>query len=428
MNIKKQKLSASIIGLGYVGLPMLHLMAKKKVNYFGFEKNRYRLDQLKRNKTYISDISNKELRQINKDKIFDLKDIYKVAETDYIIFCLPTPLSQKKEPDMTFITEAFNIVEPYLVKNQTIILESTVYPGATRKIFEEKILKRFNLGKNFFLCYSPERINPGQLKKSGYKFFFENTTKVISGYDESSLNKIKKIYNFLFKKTYYAKSLEIAEMSKLVENSYRSVNIGLVNELKMICKNLNLNIHDVQDTASSKPFGFTRFTPGPGVGGHCIPIDPIFVDWIAKKNKISAKFISLARETNLKITNWIIQNIIKDYPKVKDLKKKLKILIIGMAYKPNVNDSRESPSLEIFKKLEKYNNSVDFFDSKIKRLIISGKKKISNDKQNFKSYDFVVLCTNHDDLNKKKLIREAKLIFDTRGVFKSSDLKKVIHL
>ena len=147
-----------------------------------------------------------------------------------------------------------------------------------------------------------------------------------------------------------------------------------------------------------------------------------------KKNKISAKFISLARETNLKITNWIIKNIIKNYPKVKDLKKKLKILIIGMAYKPNVNDSRESPSLEILKQLEKYNNSVDFFDSKIERLIISGKKKISNDKQNFKSYDFVVLCTNHDDLNKKKLIREAKLIFDTRGVFKNSDLKKVIHL
>ena len=329
---------------------------------------------------------------------------------------------------MSIIKDAFKSIRPYLRAYQTIILESTVYPGATKDIFKKELSKRFDLGKNFFLCYSPERINPGQKNKTGYKYFFENTTKVISGYNLQSLKKIKKIYDVLFKTTFTAKSLEIAEMSKLVENAYRSVNIGLVNELKMICNNLKLNIHNVQDVASSKPFGFTKFTPGPGVGGHCIPIDPIFIDWIARKNKSKASFISLARTTNLRVTSWILRNIYKKMPGVKNSKTKKKILIVGIAYKPNVNDIRESSGIEIFKKIKKLNNQVEYLDNKIDSINIWGKKYSSKNNKDYKKYDAVIICTAHDGLNKKELYKKSKLIFDTRGIFKDYSSKKIIQL
>ena len=428
MKKRSKKISASIIGLGYVGLPMLHLLSKKKINYYGFEKDINKINLLKKNSSYISDISNAQLKIINKSNLFSLKEIYKIKETDFIILCLPTPLKKKKEPDMSIIKDAFKSIRPYLRAYQTIILESTVYPGATKDIFKKELSKRFDLGKNFFLCYSPERINPGQKNKTGYKYFFENTTKVISGYNLQSLKKIKKIYDVLFKTTFTAKSLEIAEMSKLVENAYRSVNIGLVNELKMICNNLKLNIHNVQDVASSKPFGFTKFTPGPGVGGHCIPIDPIFIDWIARKNKSKASFISLARTTNLRVTSWILRNIYKKMPGVKNSKTKKKILIVGIAYKPNVNDIRESSGIEIFKKIKKLNNQVEYLDNKIDSINIWGKKYSSKNNKDYKKYDAVIICTAHDGLNKKELYKKSKLIFDTRGIFKDYSSKKIIQL
>ena len=428
MKKKLKNISASIVGLGYVGLPMLHLLSKKKLKYYGFERDLNKIQLLKKNSSYITDISNKQLKIINKKNLFSLKEIHKIKETDYIIFCLPTPLTKEKEPDMSIIEDAFKIIKPHLREYQTIILESTVYPGATKDIFMKTLSKKFDLGNNFFLCYSPERINPGQLKKTGYKFFFENTTKVISGYNLRSLKKIKKIYNILFKSTCVAKSLEIAEMSKLVENAYRSVNIGLVNELKMICDNLKLNIHNVQDVASSKPFGFTKFTPGPGVGGHCIPIDPIFIDWIAKKNKSRANFISLARTTNLKVTSWILNKIYKTIPEIKKLNKKKKILIVGIAYKPNVNDIRESSGIEIFKRIKRLNNLVDYYDTKVDNIIVSGKQYFSKNNKNYEKYDAIIICTAHDDLNKKELYKKSKLIFDTRGIYKDYSSKKIIQL
>ena len=202
---------------------------------------------------------------------------------NYIILCLPTPLTSKNEPDLSNILKAFDSIIPYLKKNQTIILESTVYPGATRFLFQNYLKKNFKLGKNFFYGYSSERISPGQVNKKEYKYFLYNTTKVVSGYDKNSLIKISNLYKGVFQNIYSAQSLEIAEMSKLVENSYRSVNIGLVNEIKKICFSLNINFNKVLDAAATKPFGFNLFKPGPGVGGHCIPIDPIFVTWVAKK-------------------------------------------------------------------------------------------------------------------------------------------------
>lgn len=420
--------SVGVIGLGYVGLPMLHLLSKKKIKCFGFDVDEDKINKINKNISYISDLKNSDLKKIDKRNIFSMQELQSINKIDYLIFCLPTPLNINYEPDMSLIKGAFESIKPYLKKNQTIILESTVYPGATKEIFYNYLSKKFILGKNFYLCYSSERISPGQNNKKEFKFFLENTTKVISGYSNACLLKINFLYKKIFKYLFLSQSIEIAEMSKLVENSYRSVNIGLVNELKTICHKIGLNIHEVLRTAASKPFGFNMFRPGPGVGGHCIPIDPVFIDWVAKKNNIRAKFINLARATNIKISTWVLNKIYNFDKKIKNKKFKKKILIIGMAYKENINDTRESPSIKIFKELAKYNNKVEYHDTFIKSLYINKKKYESINIDKIKNYDFVIVCTAHKNLNKKKIIKDAKVIFDSRGVFNKYKSNKIIQV
>ena len=354
----RKKINIGIIGLGYVGLPLL-LLINKKFNVFGFDKDKSKVSSLKKKISYISDVKNDELKRLNSDIFNHSSEYHKLSLCDYVIICLPTPL-KKNTPDMSYIEECFSEIYKYLKKNQTIILESSVYTGATRDIFEKKINKKFKLGKNFFLCYSPERIDPGQdklIKKTEYV----NITKLISGHSKKCLAKIRILYKSVFKKIYECSSIEVAETAKLLENIYRSVNIGLVNEMKIITHKLNLNIHQVIDAAGSKPFGFRKFSPGPGVGGHCIPIDPVFMSWLAKKNGNESKFINLSVQANKRITDWTIKNI------TLRLKKKNKILLLGLTYKKDVNDMRESPSLKIFKSLILKKYDVQYNDPYIKK-------------------------------------------------------------
>ena len=418
----------AVIGLGYVGLPILHLMKKIGLNCIGFDKNFSRIESLKSKKSYISDISNKQLKIFKENQFFNMQEIKYIKKADYIIFCLPTPLKKNNTPDMSIIKSAFQSSREYLRKGQTIILESTVYPGATKEIFYRYLSKKFKLGKNFFLCYSSERINPGQNFKKNYKFFLHNTPKVISGIDLASLKKIEFLYKKIFKILHKTKSVEIAEMSKLVENSYRSVNIGLVNELKMICHKLKLDIHEVLAASKTKPFGFNAFYPGPGVGGHCIPIDPVFLSWVSKKNGMKAKFVSSARKMNLDVTNWVIKQIFDYAENIQNKSIKTKILIIGIAYKPDVNDMRESPSIKIFKRLMGRNNIVDFHDTKIKEFKINSKIHFSKPVENCFKYDYVIICTNHSNLDKKTLLKKSKIIFDTRNVYENIYSKKIIRI
>ena len=422
-----QEHSASVIGLGYVGLPILHLLSKKKINTYGFDIEKSKIDLLKSNVSYISDLKSKELNIINKKNLFTMSNLEKIKDSQYLIICLPTPFTNKK-PDISKIKSAFKKITPYLKKNQTIILESTVYPGATKEIFYSYLSKKFDLGNNFFLGYSPERISPGQTDKKKFKYFLENTPKVISGYNLKSLNKVNSLYKNIFSNLCEAESLEIAEMSKLVENSYRSVNIGLVNELKIICKKLKLDINKIIETAGTKPFGYNKFYPGPGVGGHCIPIDPLFLNWIANRNGARSKFINLARLTNVRITNWVIDQIFKESPQLKSLKISRKILIIGLAYKADVNDTRESPSLKIFKTLKYHNNIVDYHDEKIPKIKILNKYINSVSLDKIKNYDCVIIATDHSNLKKNFIFKNAKKIFDTRGVYSKYNNKKLIKL
>ena len=422
------KKTIAVIGLGYVGLPLLHLLTKKKINCLGFDIDIKKLNLLKKNVSYISDLSNKDLKIINKRNLYSMKEVQFINKASYIIFCLPSPLKKGNKPDLSMILDAFKKINKYLKKNQTIILESTVYPGATRKIFHKSLSKKFSVGKNFFYGYSSERVSPGQTDKKQFKYFLENIPKVISGYDKKSLNKINDIYKIIFKSVFCAESIEIAEMSKLVENSYRAVNIGLANELKTICHKLKININQVLSAAKTKPFGFNAFYPGPGVGGHCIPIDPVFIEWIAKINKVDAKFINLARSTNLNITKWVTSKIFEYDSRIKNKKYKTKILLIGLAYKADVNDVRESPSLKIYKSLIKKNNIVDFHDTKIKKIKIFSKMYYSQKINQCSKYDYVIITTDHSDLNKKVILSKSKKIFDTRGVFGEVKSKKIINL
>ena len=310
-----------------------------------------------------------------------------------------------------FLESAFS----HLRKNQMIILESTVYPGATEDVFVKKIKKKFNLGKDFYLAYSPERINPGVKGKIKYL----DITKVVSGYSKNCLDLVSLFYKKIFKSIHQTKNIITAEFSKLYENSYRSVNISLANEMKMISDKFNLNIYEIINASKTKPFGFTSFLPGPGMGGHCIPIDPLFISWSAKKKGFNARFIENSRIINNKIVSWILNKIEKNI----SVKNK-KILILGVAYKKNVNDERESPALKMIQYFMKKTKNIFFHDPYIERVYV-GKKKVNCinnfSYKNLKYYNAIIICTDHDFYDFKKVIRYSKLVFDTRGVMRNSN-------
>ena len=420
--MKKKKI-IGLIGLGYVGLPLL-LEINKKYIVYGFEIDEKKIYSLKNKISYISDISKKNLNRLNKENIFDLdNNLEKITKCEYIIFCVPTPL-KNNIPDMSYIKSSFRRIFPYLRKNQTIILESSVYPGATEEIFLKKLKSKFKIGKNFFLTYSPERIDPGK-NKTFKKLAYKKINKLISGHTKKCEKKIKNLYMNIFKNIYLCKSIKVAETSKIFENIFRAVNIGLVNEMKILTNKMNINIHDVVESAGTKPFGFKKFVPGPGVGGHCIPIDPVFMKWIANRYNYKTKFIDLGEKINIKVTDWIIDKI----KEVISKKKKNKILILGVTYKPDINDIRESPSLKIMKKLMSFKNCiVDFTDPYVDRIKLNRSYLDSSKVKNFGIYDLTILCTDHYKFNYNKILNESKRLIDTRGRYKDSKLSKIIHL
>ena len=330
-----------------------------------------------------------------------------------IIICLPTPIKKNTKPDLSAIETIIKKIEKYLKKGQLIILESTTYPGTTREIIGKK-LSRFKIGENIFLAYSPERENPGG------KVPFNKITKVSSGFSNRCSVLSKLIYKKIVKNVVAASSLEEAEMTKLLENIYRSVNIGLVNELKMISKEMGIDINKVIKLASTKPFGFKPFFPGPGIGGHCIPIDPYYLYWRAKKFGQEAKFIKLAGDINIETTDWTIRNIVKILNKSKSRKRK-KILILGIAYKKNIEDVRESAAIKIINNLRKKNFLVDFSDPHINfkdkdlQKIIGKSEFIKITKKNLTNYDCVILVTDHDDFDYKLITKYSNILIDTRN-------------
>ena len=325
---------------------------------------------------------------------------------------------------MSFVFNCAKNLKRFIKDNHVVILESTVYPGATREFGNKIIKKNFNLGKNLFLGYSPERENPGDKN-----FSYRSTPKVISGYSDNCKIIIKNIYNLFVKRTVLVNKIEEAELSKLLENLYRAVNIGLVNEMKIICNKLGIDIFNTIDAASTKNFGFEKFLPGPGLGGHCIPIDPFYLSWISKKNGYEPKFIKLAGIINSQIPNWTI----KQLHKIIKIKKKTKILLLGVAYKKNTDDDRESPSFEFIKILNKKKIKYDYCDPYFPKLrkgrnISKIKYSIKLTKQNLKNYDATILLTDHSNFDYDLIANNSKIILDTRGKFKSTKFKDNLNI
>jgi UDP-N-acetyl-D-glucosamine dehydrogenase len=407
--INNKKIKICVIGLGYVGLPLVRRFVEKNIITFGIDSDKIKISKLLIGKNYIKNFNFHYFKKNNKQlsSTFDI-----VKNVDIIFICLPTPLKNNK-PDLSYIKKCITSLMPHLKKDQTIILESTVYPGATNELVKKEIDKRFNIGKNFFLGYSPERENPGDKN-----FSYQSTPKVISGSTKMCIKIVSLIYSKICAKVYIAKNIEIAEASKLLENLYRAVNIGLINEFKMICKKLKIDVYDVIDAAATKNFGFNKFMPGPGWGGHCIPIDPFYLSWRSKQVGYNPKLIEATGKINNDLPKILTDEIINFFKK-----KKIKILIIGISYKKNVDDDRESPAYEFIKYFLKNKIYFDYFDPhfhslKIGRTNKLKKKRVNLTKKNLRFYDGVLIVTDHDNIDYKKIYTYSNTIFDTRGIMK----------
>ena len=424
--ISLNKETIGVFGLGYIGLPLALNLSQKKIKVLGFDIDKEKINNLKKNKSYLSHIKSKEISYAKKKGFIATNDFSLVVNLDVIIICVPTPLKKNKVPDLSFIKMTIKSISKYLKKNQLISLESTTYPGTTKEIILP-IIKNKGLipGKNFFLAFSPERLDPG-IKSVKIK----EIPKITGGITKNCALISSKIYKKIHNKVITVSDTETAEIVKLLENVYRAVNIGLVNELKGLTDKLNLNIYEIIKAASTKPFGFTPFYPGPGLGGHCIPIDPYYLSWKANKIGIKTDFIKLAGEINSSIPTKIL-NKINNIFKTKNIKN-IKILILGIAYKKNVNDLRESPGIKILDLLLKKKYKVKYSDpliSKIPRLrnFKLNLKSIKLNSKNIRKFDLVILTTDHDVFNYKLIYNSSKLILDTRGVYRKDKDKKVIY-
>jgi len=420
--MNKKKINVCIVGLGYVGLP-LALETSDKFNVFAYDNNKRIISNLKKIKSDLLKIDLDVLKKNISKTFFPTDDIKIIQKSDYIVICLPTPLSKNKDPDLSYVTNFLNSASKFFKKGQTVILESTTYPGTTDEIlkpFFENL--NYKIGEEIFLGYSPERIDPGR------EINITDINKICSGYSKSCKKKVLGFYNKIFKNVILVSSNKVAEMAKLYENIFRNVNIGLVNELKIICDKLNINVREVIEAASTKQYGFMKFAPGPGIGGHCIPIDPFYLTWKAKEKEIHTRFIELAAEINSTMPDWIINKIMDELNKRSSTLKNSNFLIIGVAYKKNVADTRESPAYKIIEKLLLNGAKVDYYDPFVKEFKINNQKikNIVLNNKNLKKYDFCIIITDHDEIEYKKLYKNFKIIFDSRNKLKNT--KKVIQI
>lgn len=413
--ISKKKAVIGVIGLGYVGLPLSILFVNKGFKICGFDIDKAKIKKIFSNISYIDRIENKLIKKLNYSGKFS-HNFKNISLCDVIVICVPTPL-KNNNPYTNYIKNTYKYIEKFLKPGQVIILESTSYPGTTNELIVKKIEKEFKIGKNFFVGFSSERINPGFNENSIHK-----VPKVVSGQTKKCLKIINNFYSNFFSTIVRCKSIEIAEFSKLLENIYRAVNIGFINEMKLVAQRFNLDIFDIIKVAATKPFGFKRFDPGPGTGGHCIPIDPRYLYYKSSKLGFKPKFIELAGETNLKVLKNIASLTFKNLRERKISNNKAKILILGIAYKKNIDDLRESAALNLINILKKKIKNIDFSDPYIKSFIKTRTSKI--DKKSIKisakilrKYDLTILMTDHDNFDYKVIYKNSNFIIDTRGKF-----------
>ena len=416
-NIEKKKARVCVVGMGYVGLPLAVALAHKGFYVYGLDSNASRIKKLKSAQSYIVDVDPQEVVRLIKNKTFSpTTDTHALKDSDVIIICVPTPLRKVKVPDISYVVKASKMIAHHLRRAQLIILESTSFPTTTREVVLPNLMKsNLTPEEDFFLCFSPERVNPGSRR-----FPLTKIPKVIGGMSPRGGRLAKSLYSKIIKKIFLASCPEIAETSKLLENTFRLVNIALANEFAIVCSKLGISVWEVIDAAATKPFGFMPFYPGPGTGGHCIPCDPLYLSWKAKKLGFSTRMIDLASQVNHCMPHYVVQRVSSVIKAQGTSLNKADILILGVTYKKNVKDLRESPALDLIEELRRRGAHVDYFDPLIPYLKVGGidSKRIALTKRALRRYTCVILVTDHTSLDYSFIQSHARLIFDTRRVYR----------
>lgn len=428
--INKRRANIGIIGLGYVGLPLAVTFANAGFNVTGIDPIPEKVDMVNRGESYIQDVTSAQLRKhIESGRIRATSDYSVLKEIDAVSICVPTPLRKTGDPDLSFIANASRSLAPFLHRGMVVVLESSTYPGTTREMVLPTLTENSSLivGEDFFLAFSPERVDPGRTDFTTY-----NTPKVMGGITVNCTEVGVAWYGKALETIVPVSTTEVAEMTKLLENTFRMINISMVNELAQMCDRLNIDVWEVIDAAATKPFGFMKFTPGPGMGGHCIPVDPLYLSWKMKSINYTARFIELASEIDSNMPRYVVGKI---QDALNDHKKPLngsKILVLGVAYKPNISDLRESPALDVIHLLREKGAVVSYYDPYVPELDfefvrLSSEKDLAGAVE---KADCVAIITNHSKVDYAMVLEKAQLIYDTRNALKdiAKNNSKVVKL
>ncbi len=426
--IEQKSARLGIIGMGYVGLPLALEFCKAGFDVTGIDLDKKKIDSIKNGKSYIEDATDSDIAAaVGQGRLHATTDFSVLQQLDTVSICVPTPLRKTKDPDISYILSATQMIAKYLHKGQLIVLESTTYPGTTEEIILPELeSKGLKAGVDFFLAFSPERIDPVNIK-----YNTRNTPKIIGGVTSKCTESASALYRTAVETVIAVSSTRAAEMVKLLENTFRAVNIGLVNEIAIICDKLGMDVWEIIDAAATKPFGFMPFYPGPGLGGHCIPVDPHYLSWKLKMFNYNARFIELASEVNTNMPYFVVSKVFDALNAQRKSINGSKILILGVAYKKDVGDVRESPALDVIRLLKDKGGLISYNDPHIPHLHEENMEFSSVELNNYdalNNYDCTVIVTNHSSYDYQKVVDCSKIIVDTRNATKGIISEKILKL
>jgi UDP-N-acetyl-D-glucosamine dehydrogenase len=415
--ILERKADIGIVGLGYVGLPLAMEFVCSGFHVYGIDLNEEKVNLLNQGQSHVLDVKSEELKRAVDSGLFKAYPSYSVvSDMDCVIICVPTPLRHTKDPDMSHIVDATQNTARRAHKNMLVVLQSTTYPGTTNEILLPEFRSdHLQIGKDIFVAFSPERVDPGNPQ-----YNTRNTPKIVGGVTPACTEMAKTLYEQALETVIPVSSTATAEMVKLLENTFRSVNIGLVNEIAIICEKLGVNVWEVIGAAASKPFGFMPFYPGPGLGGHCIPIDPIYLSWKLKALNYNARFIELASDVNTHMPEYCVSRISRILNQHRKCIHGSRILILGVAYKKDITDMRESPALDVIRLLQAEKAWVDYSDPYVPELELDGKQmhSVELNSETVAGYDMVAVVTDHSNVDYGMIQQSAQVIFDSRNAYK----------
>ena len=425
--IRSKAVRAGVIGLGYVGLPLAVEFAKAGVKAVGFDVDTKKTASILKGKSYISDIESEVVSRVVRDgTLVATTDFALLKDVDTINICVPTPLRKTKDPDLSYVVKAAEQIAAHLRPGQLVILESTTYPGTVTEVVQPMLEKQgLRAGTDFFLAFSPERVDPGNVE-----WMTRNIPKVVGGTDTNSTEVAAALYNLIVETVVPVSSTRVAEMVKLLENTFRAVNIGLVNELALMCRDLDVDVWEVIDAAKTKPFGFMPFYPGPGLGGHCIPIDPFYLSWKARQNGFESRFIELAGHVNASMPRYVVERVTEALNSRARSVRGSRVHLCGMAYKPNVGDVRESPSLDIANLLIRQGANVSYSDPHVGVVREAGLTldEVPLSQALEDGVDVSVITTHHDEFDYDAIVRLSPVVVDTRNSLRGIDADHIFRL